>query len=1103
MENFFFRYMSTVEIGKGDWIYSKGYVAKESSIYDESGTKRFEIPFVPKHFHVLTFEYFLIDELDTIHLVNRSTLEMVEVGKVSDGVVLASISADEKWCVVISTREILLFDTYIDLKKSAKVEFGRAIRVEWADYGLFAVLTNKKILFYDTELNLVGRSEEREYTSLSWRSKYNIFGCSTSESVRFIEPNGLEHGDPLNVGCSELAFLENEDLLITVQHNAEGSLLKVFYTKNFRWYLKVSRQIPGKFLCTEKNTVLFRDGERIIRVFLSEEKTRHGSEYYVIDGSYMLYTDFSEKILPPPLFSVRVGFDTNIVDVFPAEKKGVILLRDRAIMFRWDGEDFINERTFLLEDEFDSIVLFDGFLVLKSGHEFLVKEVNGEEDTYITRNGDVDERKKRGTVGTRRTSTVVHQLCQTLKRYGCVGVVKHYNFEEKLYLLLGNGVIVYGSDPVHSGIDIAQRLEVCVKKSIFVHNGTKLFVDGDTTENITSFLVGEHGMITISEGTCRFFFESKQSVCQVDHKLELLCMVDFRVIGVTRHGTLETYTPKIYTLAFVKKLLADKKYKDAIDGCQRYIVPFGVFLDHDIELEKFVTECRDAHLVSFFSEALQRLGDFDFILESERARRFRKVFDLTAVLEPKDTREHFEELIGNDESIDTNSLAHLTGWGNGKGLFMRRKPYSRCLKSLPEDVKNLCGRRARDFFNEFLLSLDLKSNFKFIISLLVKVKRIDLALQVARHDLKAGVEHMLSVTNTSSIMNSALGTCNEDLIREVMKICRKDSSDFLSLVRRYRGSLQKFKINDFLGNRVDALYHISRTKMTDVEKKYIEKHGLIDEALMYEACGLSTREKGYYFNLCAELLPSDKALVLFRKAGNTEKALETAVENLYWREAMDLHGSEGREEFCELMVSRLVESEKHYEAGQLLEEFLGKSERAFAEYVKAKSMGDALRVCSDAECLMQEAREILREKLLTLNDVKESFVKYRNRLEALEEREDECMSETSFSYTENMGGGRSTRIKNRPGGRYEREFVLSRIRDIALSLVGWRNETEDLVRIFKEFGMEECTRAHNTSFDEVGRAIKTEIDSIFEVERRLLYDPNRPVVEKPDLSKWL
>ncbi|WEL37935.1 IKI3-like protein [Encephalitozoon hellem] len=1096
MENFFSRHVSIAEIGKDDWIYSKGYIAKGTAIYDDSGTKMLEIPFVPKHFHALAFEYFLIDELNTIYLINKSTGETSEIGRLNNGVNAVSISKDENWCVIISGNEILLFDTYIDLKKSIEIDFDGVIRVEWTDYGLFAVLTSKTIFFYDTELNLLGKSKEGKYVDICWRSKYNIFGCSTGTDVRFIEPNGLDHGDPLDVRCTSLSFLENEDLLVTAEKNAQGSLLKVFYTKNFHWYLKISKQVSGRFLCIEKNAVLFDDEEKLVRVFLFKEKTCCGPEYYVIDGNCILYTDFSEKIIPPPFFSTRIDLDKNIIDVFPGKKKGAVLQKDEVTIFRWENGDFVRVKTFLLKEEFDSVLLFGNLLLLKGRSSFLVKGMSEEKEIYINKNSETDEGKWPSIIG---TDNICRQLQDALRGPG--GIAKCYNLKEKLCLVLEDGSVIYDGTKIYSGVDLSQRFEIVIEEDTYIHNGMGLCINGEITENVASFLVGELGMITVSEGMCRFLFESKESTCQVDHNLELLCAVDFRVIGMTRHGTLETYTPKIYTLAFVKKLLFDGKYKDAVDGCLRHVVPFRVFLDYDIEFKKFVDGCKDAHLISFFNEALQRLDGFDFVLESERAKRLRRVFNSAVVLESENAREHFDGMIKHDESISSNALAHLVGWkykGEPYDQETCRGEYENTL----EKNSNMCGRRPRDFFNELLLSLDLEKNFKFIIFLLVKVKRVDLALLVARHDLKAGIEYMLSITSIDNVINSALESCDENLIRETMEACRKDSSDFLSLIHSCEEGLRRFKVNDFLENRVDALWHLSRTEMVDLEREYIKKHSLVEEALMYEACGLSIREEGHYFNLCAELLSPDKALILFKKIGNIEKALEVSLENLYWREALDLCDKENWRDLCKLLACRLSESGRHYESGKLLEEFLEDPEGAFGEYIRARSMGNALRLCTDDECLIRESRDILREKLLSLDDIKRSFIKYRNRLEALEEREDDWMSETSFSYTENMKGSRSTKAKNRPGGKYEKEFVLGKLRDIGLSLIKWRDGTEDLLMVFKKFKMEECISAHDISFNEVASTIKDDMDNIFKTEKGHFYDPNRPIVEKPDLSKW-
>lgn len=1086
MENFFIRYSSSTDLGSKEWLYSRKHTTREDVLYDEHGRKILELPFAPSYFHVMAFEHFFVDENNRMYLVNRNTLEIVNIGEIRDEILAIRVSMEERWCVVVTSTEILMFDTYIEFKKSIGAEFKAFIGVEWTDHDVFAIFTRHKIFFYDIGLEKVAESGEDKYIGICWRSKYNVFACCTDECIRFIEPNGLEHGTPLDERCDRLAFLSDEDLLVTVSHGAEEACVKVLYTKNFQWYRKAEKTVRGEFVAVEDNAILFKHNSELVRLFLFRERTHCGSEYYVIDGASVLYTDFALRIIPSPLFALRIGCDEKVIDVSPVKGGGVILHPSRAVVFEIRDEEFVERKSLCLSNRFDSVTLFNDLIVLKKDNEFLVRFLGRDlEDVWIRRGTMA---RVSGMVLDARETMIVDQLVSTTKKYDGLQVIKCYNFNERLCLVLDDGSVIHDGDVIHVGIDVAKSFEVLITERIYVHNDNSFVAGGELMENVTSFLVNDYGLVVTSRESCTFHLESQQSSCQVDPGLRLLCMAGFKVIGETRHGTLETFTPRLYTLALVRRMLALGNYEKAVEECQRHVVSFDVFLDHRLDLGRFVECCRDVHLTSLFNEALERLKGFKFMLKSEMVRRLRNVFDPDIVLEGF-SGEYFDQLMNRDQAIDTNSISHLIEFDEDEG----------CTNGVSGNEGSFCGRDTRGFFNELLPVLDMERNFAFLIFLFVKLKRIDLALMMCRNNLKEGISHILTITTVSNVVDAAMGSFDREFVLEVMKACQRDTSDFVSLAGECTGHFFRFRMNDFLENRADALYHLSRMQLVEMEEEYIRKHKLLDEALMYEVCGISTKEKGFYYDVCARLSTSSRALALFKLAGNKEKALETAVSGLFWREAIELHGNE--KEFCEMLVTELTDAERHHEAAQLIEEFIGEPRRAFVEYVKARSMQDALRLCLDPEYLRRECRGHLRERLLVLDDLKHSFLKYTQRLKSIEERDEDCLSETSFSYTENMHC--KNRLRNRPGGKYEREFVLDKIRCIGVRLVSWRDGNEGLLAVFKELGMHDCEEAHNEAFQGFGSIFRTKIDDIFDRERKKLHDPDRPVVEKPKLDRWL
>jgi elongator complex protein 1 len=1051
MENFFVRYREKSILDGAGWLYSKEHTVQGAALCDACGSRIMALPFSPRHFHVLAFEYLFVDGCSRILLVNKSTQGISEVGQASGEVRLLKVSRDEKWCVMITDSEMLLFDGYLDLKTSLDIKLDSLAGVEWTDYDVFAVLTEQRILFYDTDLKLVGKSKDDRYSGVSWRSKYNTFACAASDSVRFIEPNGLEHGDPLPEVCGSLMFMENQDLLVATQMAEGRRLLGVFYMKNFHWYRKCSGEVSGDLLCVEGNTILVRSGRELNRLYVFGERTRCGPEYFVIDGASVLYTDFSRQIIPPPFYLTRTSFSEAVVDVSAFNGRCVVLLRTELVLFKIELGHFKKISAVKLEEEYDAVTLFEEHVVLKKDCRLEVVSLTGGGRCVPTLRESSD-------------------------------VVRCFNIGGEAYEVTADGRICHNDEEVYSGLDLRTSFDIerCDGR-IIVHNGSRLHIPGEEIhENVTSFTTDGKNLAMTTNEACLFRFDGQRSSCYVDPGFKLLCIASSRVIGETRHGTLETFMPKISMLSLIRSHLERQEYSRAAEACASNGLSFDVFLESPVNLRAMLSSCRHAHLVSFFNCALS-LGDFRLVLQDEELKRYRRVFSRKLAVDEKYGRNDFRRLIEADETTIRQSREELLSLSGHAG---------------PSSLK--AYGRFRDLIEDMFECLDGRTNLNFVVYVLVKLKRTDLALLASRDSLRESVGYMMTITTVEDILRSCMVLFDREMMLIACEVCQRDSSDYAAFFDANEGEMLRFKICDYLGDRADALYFLSRLQLHDAEREYVRRHDLLDEALMYEACGMSTRPPGFYYEMGAESAGPHEKLVLYRLAGNREKALETCMENLFWREAVEISG-----DIKEKLVEMLVARRRFHEAGQLIEEYIGDRDRAFEKYILCRSMSDAHRLCTDPELLKEESRRHLREALLELEDMRQGLRKYTERLGAIEERVEDYTSETSFSYTQRSRRSRATKLRDRPGGRYEREFVLDRIRGIVLDVMGWEDRTSALGKIFKEYGMADCLSAYNEALGSAREVLKAEIERAFDPKRiSQLYDPNRPVVEKPDLGRW-
>ncbi|KAI5151243.1 hypothetical protein ENBRE01_1999, partial [Enteropsectra breve] len=150
--------------------------------------------------------------------------------------------------------------------------------------------------------------------------------------------------------------------------------------------------------------------------------------------------------------------------------------------------------------------------------------------------------------------------------------------------------------------------------------------------------------------------------------------------------------------------------------------------------------------------------------------------------------------------------------------------------------------------------------------------------------------------------------------------------------------------------------------------------------------------------------------------------------------------------------------------------------------------------------LVEGAIEGTRKYTFELNKLKASYEKYKQRIGTVRERinENVGMSQTSFSYS-SLKSARKALLRDRPGGAYENEYVLNKIREIVKEINYTRNVFQEIIEIFVEFNKNEFIRMIEDEVHEMRDNLRDEVDRLWEF-KRADYDANRPVIPKPELS---
>ncbi|KAI5152490.1 hypothetical protein ENBRE01_2869 [Enteropsectra breve] len=322
-----------------------------------------ELEFDPKILRSNEHEILLISDEDVFYRINRYTEDLKELGQIQDPV--RDVLLTDEGVYILTTQELLHFNSYCELVNSVKV----GAFIEDANYGnltgiykdnktvkneiLFKITTfndsiavvYNHIYIFSSELKFISKLPQ-EIQDATFIKKYNRFACIKGDQIVFIEPNGLEHGDPLPTPgfCGnkiEQLYFANESLLVL----ADSISTRIYYMKNFYWYKKL--EIPGRFDSINDETLYYNyQGASEVSLMKMTDGKHKASEakntilkwhsvikvdigrsinpFCVIDGNKLKYTNLLRPRIPPPFFYKELEFENNIKSVF--YKEGLLFI---------------------------------------------------------------------------------------------------------------------------------------------------------------------------------------------------------------------------------------------------------------------------------------------------------------------------------------------------------------------------------------------------------------------------------------------------------------------------------------------------------------------------------------------------------------------------------------------------------------------------------------------------------------------------------------------------------------------------------------------------------------------------------------------------------
>lgn len=1091
MENFFVRCSEDVDFDTGDYLYDNR-ACVDGNVLRADGIAM-TLPFSCLYFKNLPYDLLIVSEDQFIYRVNKYRKKIEEIGQVHDRIL--GVSAKNDSILIVTEKEMMLFNAYFDLVRSKALDSAEggpgpldSCKIVWAD-DAFCLVAGSGSVIYSLSLEIVSAIGERIVDAV-FMSRYNKFACAVGGTVRFIEPNGLEHGDPLPVDCDMLSLLDVDGAKVLVAGKDDRTGL--YYMKNFHWYKKA--EVAGRLVCCEGNTVLTRREGGLARLYVYREM----SEGLVVDGCGLKYTDLSKAIIPPPYCYSELVLGRQIDDLHRSGDSLYILSGNRIHQYSVNGGDF------------SAPVLHEIGTKAATG----VVVVGGD---IIIRAGDAVSRLEDGrlfpichpqTAPVLRLYDISGRLGILLADGGLVlftgdGYLDHRVFRFKINLSRSLDLQWHTSDAMDlnrrmEGIQIDGRGELTLYLlcdgvlQVARLRGAEDQISPYAALHITSFLCFDGYVIYTSKDRLVVSENGNTlSTSYADASLHLLAVKDNRIICQTRFGTLETVTNKIFSRRLIAGHIGGRRYREAACLCDKHHIEYDIFYCDGRCPVSIVDELEDRHVLSLVSVLKVEEPVYH---ENDSLGRLRAVFrpDMVFAADGASTG-----TVPGGLCIWSDCIDHLFA-----------DPYRERQFDLDLLAPPGCARHGDSIdlnclslsLNTVLRRLDPRKHLGAVVGFFIALRRIDLCFYLP--DLEKAIKLLFNRVSANDILKAAVSTLSLEKMILAHKVCQSDYTPFVDFYNSRENI--PFSMYDYLEDRRMALYHLVKGT-GDIDgrvREYVEKHNLFDELLMYQYFGLFPCNFSCYV---AEHVCAEKAFVLFMLGGDREKALAAAEKDVLWRRALPFFDEKDVQlRFIRLLVDR----GRIAEAAEIHEKYLGEHRSAVELYIRGNSFGEALLVyksngLGDMRGLFTDSSKIaLKNEIAELGILVSSYDKYRARIAQVRERLNEsvAMSQTSFSYT-SLKSARNALVRDRPGGAYENEYVLNKIRGLVIQVVQWRERTESLLRVFAEFGMEECVLAHNRTFGDVRKRLRAEVDEVWAFERSD-YDPNRPVIDKPAVSEW-
>ena len=984
---------------------------------------------------------------------------------------------------------------------------------------------------YTSDLKVCSNLSNYHIISAVYYKKYNLFCClvQSGSIIKFIEPNGLEHGEDLLLRrpASKVFIMElsGDELLITADFNK--NFTDIYYFKNFFWYHKLLIQQPT--IAIENNSLLSISNSKIYKHFIYSEYS-HG---FVINGDKIFRTDLHIKRIPPPFYDESVSLDEDIEGpIFTIGDSMLAIHSNKIKMYHFGPNNdsrMVSNSITIDTTKVDAIQIstekFIKILLDKISKTNLTEQLtNCSLNQPIWLEYNIMRRDLLITNIAYFNNLAIINIDNSICLVNGTNFTKYLLFESlplvknldnELLLIFRNGMLYYNGY-YNLELDITGKLLIyktapdlvyifnkmnvwMINKKLQTHKliltGVSSFI---TYNNYLIYIIKNKLMIMTGDGTNQ---APADILAYVDDNQTLLEVINGQIVSQSRFGTLESINCRVIINEVIKEWVIKNEYKKAADLCDKNNISYSILYLNGKCAMKIVNELSANQVIKLLA---QINWTKDFVIESEKIEILkRKWFCIMT------NKQVFDELLAHGYDSVIDRLMNYEDESNQS--IISSQVFDQLINKVDHNNLNFNSRCDQIIymddplksFNNLVNSLDLKNDLIILVNIFINIDRIDLLFYF--DELSKILAYLLTKISKDIVIKSAIQSLDINRIRMAYQACNMDISKLFSIIGdsavESLSDYHKFKLMNFIGFKSVALQYllIHECSLTEFVKEYVIENELFYDLIFYLMIGIV---KFNIHDWISDFIEPKHAFWLAKSAGDSKMALTRARQELLWREAIEAYGSkEYGMEFIELMMK----NKRYLEAGKIYEEYFENHDEAFLCYLAGENYEEASKLIKENE--VKKEKEIIKEMKSKLNyliieieEGMERIKRLKERLSGVRKRIEEGIgqSQTTFSRS-SQKSVRKALIRDRPGGQFENEFVLNKIREELERVAEMIRTAQRIKQIAKELRNEELSGRVERVFECRIKEIVRDADELWNYKRPDI-DETAPQVPRPNLN---